>query len=268
MESADDRVHLRIRFAGLCLFAPDRAKNLVHVLFPRTGGHSHGGHDGHHVDDHQLLIHWVANGKPVHKPLDGKHLVLEGPNWTDPDFDLKGVFDLREIDPSGECPAHSRGKADPAKAATRMELHAGKSTIINKGAKWRISKTDPKKCYMPTVIDWRVSNVSRGEVDAMLRRWGVFDTLPDADGKTVNLWILHLPEREQKPGKMSSHSEMSGDQHFPAYYSLLVCDKHYDVRPYDAEIVEVLTDPDRPKWPSKDEKGMLVTCMVAKAEVT
>lgn len=268
MESPDSKVHLRIRFAGLCLFAPDRTKKFVHVLMPSTGGHSHDDGGAHHVDEHQICIHWVSNGKPRSAPLGRRHLVLRGPDWEAPDLDIKDVFDLEEIEPSGECPANYRGKADPAKAAMRMELHAGKSKIINKGAYWRISKTDTRKHAMPTVLDWRVSSVRRGDVDAMLRAWGVFDTLPDTDKKTVNLWILHLPKDEQKPGEITSTPVMSSDQHFLAYYSLLVCEKHYNTHPVGAEIKEILEDTDRPTWPESEvTKGMLVTCMVAKAEI-
>lgn len=272
MMESRDKVDLRIRFAGLCLFVPDRVNKVVHVLMPPTGaGSTHHGHHAHGaVEEHQICIYWVSNGKGDSASIEGKNLVLKGPGWREPDLEIKGVFHLGKVKPSGECPENSQGKADPERAAARMELHAGDSKVINKGARWKLPKDDTMQHPMPTVLDWRVTNVSPADVEAMLRGWGLFDALPDIGEKnTINLWVLHLPRNEQKPWQMTSTPDMQvGNQHFPAYYSLLVCHEHYDALPVEPEPEDCIKDEDRPEWPVRHAaEGMLVTCMVAKADL-
>lgn len=272
MESPDTKVDLRIRFAGLCLFVPDPANKRVHVLMPETGAHAgHRQHDCGDIPKHPLCLYWVSQGEQCSTTLEGKHLVLQGPGWGDPDLMISGVFELKHIEPTSGCPSGDHGKADPitAPTAATMELHAGRSKIINRGARWKISEGGPKQS-MPTVLDWRVKNVSYGDLDAVLRGWGVFGTeIPDVGAQnTVNLWILHAPENEQFPGEITSEPKMGeGGSHFGAYYTLLTCGE-YDTNPLEPELESDNGDPDRPEWPGpKSFTGMLVNCMLAKADI-
>jgi len=268
--SSGKGVDLRIRFAGLCLFVPDATKKLVHVLMPKTDGHASGhSQKAHAVPAHLLCLYWVSGGEPCRTSLS-KDLVLNGPGWGDADLTLPGVFHINKLDRPGGCDSASHGKADVANAPTaaRMVLHAGKSRVVNPGARWKVSATGPKH-GMPTAIDWRVKNVPPEDLMALLSGWDVFgNTLPDTDDKnTVNLWIIHAPEDEQFPEEITGKPKpvYDGRSHFPAYYTLLKC-RNYNA-PVDPESENDIDDPDQPHWPEQRAvAGMLVSCMVVKAD--
>ncbi len=273
MESTDRIVHLRIRFAGLCLFVPDPAQQRVHVLMPKSDAQAHHADGTHMIPDHRICIHWVSNGNGCSKSLKGKKkLALRRLGTNDLDFALRGVFPLESIKPVSGCPDGGEGKADPASAPTdaTMELFEGVSKIINRGARWKISKRGGSKHPIPTVLDWWVRNVSQSALKAMLREWNVFgDDLPDVGAKnTVDLWIIHAPEDDQDPGKITGKPEHAvGPPHFGLYYTLVTCGK-YDVQPHEPELEDETADPDRPHWPGpKSFSGMLVNCMLAKADI-
>lgn len=263
-----DRVSLRIRFAGLCLFVPDPGLRRVHVLMPTTGQHAHAGHT--QVPSHLARIHWVSGGAKQNQPLDHTSLVLDGVGGGAPDTDLDGVFDLGDVPPDEGCARGTPGTVDPATAPAfaRLTLHTGRSRVVNRGAKWKIPGVSVK-LGMPTVLDWWVRDVERDRLTTMLRGWPVLGgKLPDLDGRTMNLWVVHAPSAEHQPeniGSKHNQGDTTG-HHFTAYYSLLTCGK-YTAEPTDPELQTEVADPEPPNWPEKSALGMLISCMVAKAAI-
>jgi hypothetical protein len=149
-----------------------------------------------------------------------------------------------------------------------MLLSAGKGRVVNPGAKWKLPKSK-KDVPMATVLDWFVRDVERDALTAMLMRWGVFGTkLPDFDSKKrVNLWVVHAPEVEHEPAYIGAKHNLGHSptgHHFTAYYSLLACDKYTEI-PLDPRPEKEIRDPEPPHWPTKANRGMLLSCMVAKA---
>jgi hypothetical protein len=260
-------VDLRIRFAGLCLFVPRPGRNQTHVLMPPTAQPA----AGHGVEPHEQVLYWVHGGQGHCASLTGRHLTLQGDGWEPADTEVSGIFDLMRVQPVDGCVPHEHGKVDvvAAPAVASLVLRAGKSRIVNPGARWRLSTSD--RVYpMPTVLDWLVHGIRRSEVDAALREWDVFgQRLPEPNSMNiVDLWVLHAPREDQRPGQIGSTPEpgdaMAG-HHFAAYYSLLKCGDH-GVVPADPVLQDDPGDPEPPEWPAHVTAfGMLVNCMLARA---
>lgn len=270
LASQNDKVTLRIRFAGLCLFVPKGGE--VHVLMPHTDHRSHahqGG--GHSMEPHFARIHWLSGGQPQWKPLDHTNLVLDGIGGGPANFNPAKVFDLGELVPDSPCTNSKPGAVDVANAPTiaRMSLGAGKSRVVNPGARWNLPKSG-KDASMATVVDWFVRDVERDALTAMLKSWEVFGTkLPDFDDKKrINLWVVHAPEEEHKPAQIGADHNLGHTltgEHFTAYYPLLACGNYTEI-PLDPRPETVIADPEAPHWPEKSLMGMLLSCMVASAE--
>jgi hypothetical protein len=269
VSSGGDKVNLRIRFAGLCLFVPRPDRGQTHVLMPPTADHE----CGHCVEAHEQFIYWVHGQQGHSASLSGRHLTLRGDGWEPADTEVRGVFDLADFEPvSGGAPhPHARVDVDTAPAAASLVLRAGKSRIVNPGARWRVARAGRSEVYpMPTVLDWWVHDVERSELDEALAEWDVFGSrFPEPNTRnTVDLWVLHTPREDQRPGQIGSTPDPGatpGEHHFTAYYSLLTRGAP-DVALSDPVLQEDPGDWQPPEWPaSVSAFGMLVTCMLARA---
>lgn len=277
MNDSDARkVNLRIRFAGLNLFVPDRGQKRVHVLMPSTDSsarHSaEGGHDEHGaagMSAHPLLLHWMSGGVGNNVPLDGKHLVLRKDGWPAAGLQIPAVFDLAKVARVSGCTPEHHGKVDlsTTRPAASLILHSGNGRVVNPGGEWTING---KRHGMPTVMDWWVHGIDPDELMGVLQEWDVFGgKLPDVGkGNNVNLWIIHAPSTEQRPEWIGSTPVFNGGRaHFHVYYQLLLCDGPSE-SPKEPRALPDPGDPNPPEWARQSlDKGAFLNCMLAQAEM-
>jgi len=222
---------LELQINCLCLFVPDEAAQVVHVLMPGTNGHDgHAGHEKHVV---RMLHHSFAEpGNLTGRDMEGWALTL-GPEDASADTSLRPSW---EADQDPELPDLSRltggNTVHPAllgtypgdNVAARITLRSGGILRMASEGTWEIGGQDFALAHQVT---WRM------EIDDELKWEGLNDKSDDdpkplerladlepEDDLVYKLRIFHVTEDALPPRGGTLHPAVMR-AHYRAFYPLL-----------------------------------------------
>jgi len=268
MGTADARVDVRIRFAGLCMFVPDRISSIVHVLLPNAR------------PNHVPRLHWRRGRAPHKRELAPRESLVLGAWGGTPPQVPAGIFDIGEY--PATCAANELGKVDlnGVQPGVWVRLRTGSGAVINPGGRWKLGNPPTVTRPMPTVVDWWMRDVPLAEIANELVVCRVIPHVvftglllylyPANYNPVLDLWLLNIPA-DQGPGDIGEipFPPAPGNNtydHFAAFFPLLKCPNLQGL-PEFAGLEPWVPDPLSPWWPLPPwaGKGMLVDCGVTKA---
>jgi hypothetical protein len=198
---------LELQFNCLCLFVPDDAAGVVHVLMPGSNGHDgHAGHEKHVV---RMLHHsFEGQEKLTGRCMEGWALTL-GPRHASADTSLlpksdadhdrvrpvsgadHGAVlpDLSELTRDGRVRRALLGKEPENRVAARITLRSGGITRMASEATWEMGGRDFALAHQVT---WTM------DIDDELK-WEGLDDKPDDHPKPLRKLEELEPEDDGKP---------------------------------------------------------------------
>jgi hypothetical protein len=239
---------LELQFNCLCLFVPDRAAKVVHVLMPGTNGHEgHGGHEKHVV---RMLHHgFEGQEKLTGRCMEGWALTL-GPEHASADTSLRPRWDADQdpvrpawdADQGAVLPDLSEltggrtvhrsllGKVPEDRVAARITLRSGGVARMASEATWEIGGKDFALAHQVTwtmdiddELRWEGLNDRPDDHPKPLEK--LEDLEPEDDGKPdddvlYRLRIFHVTEDALPPRGGTLHPAVMR-AHYRAFYPLL-----------------------------------------------
>jgi hypothetical protein len=185
---------LEITFSGLCLFVPNAAEGVVHVLMPRVEN-AHGG--SRFVA--RLLAESFAG--PAARPMEGWSLVLgNAPGTADtsltPEVPSRGeLLDLSRMT-GQKLPRRVLASREMPELTARVTLRAGRVHSVEGGSTWEIQG---RPVVLAQSLTWRMEGIPDALAWASAGAVGApplesLAELAPADDGLVRLHIHHGPE--------------------------------------------------------------------------
>lgn len=219
---------LRITVIGLCFFVPDPVTKRMHVLMPRTNGHSHGGVSRHvarllYDAGHEQAGSNELAGVAVTVPLENGSLdlgQLQGPlDLTLPN----SVVDVSPIVRDGVSRDTLSGDA-VGRLRARLSFGAGSMSARNRAMRWDLGPY--RRQRMANAVEWTIPGVPGDGIE--LPALGLngqagpgIRPLYPVNG-AVDLVILHVVPEEVLPFGHAEELPRPGftSADFGAYYEL------------------------------------------------
>ena len=245
---------LVVKFTGLCLFVPVPEHNVMHVLFPATGGHA----DVHKaaltcVDVHKATL--TCNGTSF--DLKDRLLDLSGTSQTQSgDWKIEGAFDVREI-LDERVDARQLGAEPSAAVVARVTLPLGDRPKVGKTARYRYRfkrKSDgrmlSRKRRLSNEFEWTYRDLQippeKWQLTALRGDAGP-KKLPALGKDDIVIQITHLPAKDP------DIEQNDPVHHAHAYYEVYLPPEHGPL--------PILDEPPQPLFTKGRDGGSPFNCM-------